>query len=136
MVKVTSSKSGSTFKWGNPGNEGEAGSGDYSADGTWPKKLVSGSGIQIAGSIQTLQHSFFVQQYNKGPNKGQLLVTGSIAQRWRGAVGQGSSGYSKLYQYDQRLKYSAPPYFPSWANSEWSLRYSGETSTDSKVKTG
>ena len=140
MVTVKSEKSGSSFKWGSGSNEGEAGAGDYSSEGTWPKKIAPGGGIKIAGSIQTLQHSFFVQRYNKGPNKGQLLVTGSIAQRWRGAVGTGSgssmTGYSKLYQYDQRLKYSAPPYFPSWANSEWSLRYSGEITTGAEIKTG
>ena len=44
----------------------------------WPRRYTdpgTGSynpadGIQIAGSIQTLQHSFFVQQYNKGTAAG------------------------------------------------------------------
>lgn len=113
-------------------------------EGTWPKRISDPSegrvyptsGIQIAGSIQTLQHSFFVQQYNQGSYQGTLLVRGSIAQRWRGAVGTGTNttGYAKLYTYDQRLRYSAPPYFPHWANSEWSLRYSGEITTGSEVK--
>ncbi|MBI9115354.1 pilus assembly PilX family protein [Sanguibacter suaedae] len=135
----------SAYRWFNT-NEGEAGVNPYAGEGTWPKRVTDPStrttnpstGIQIAGSIQTLQHSFFVQRYDVGPNKGTLLVRGSIAQRWRGAVGTGSSttGYSKLYTYDGRLTYSAPPYFPSWANSEWSLRYSGETPTRSEVKTG
>jgi hypothetical protein len=95
-------------------------------------------GIQIAGSIQTLQHSFLVQKYNVGSDAGTLLVNGSIAQRWRGIVGTGNgwtqTGYTKLYRYDTRLQFSAPPYFPRWANSQWSLRYSGEIATPSIVR--
>jgi len=102
----------------------------------WPKRYTDSAGtvtpttgIQIAGSIQTLQHSFLVQKYSVGGAAGTLLVNGSIAQRWRGIVGQGSNGYLKLYRYDTRLKYAAPPYFPRWADSQWSLRYSGEVPT-------
>jgi Tfp pilus assembly protein PilX len=126
----------------------------YCIDGTsaevsgWPKRYVDpttggynpSAGIQIAGSIQTLQHSFLVQKYNLGPQKGTLNVFGSIAQRWRGIVGQTDSwgnqhGYNKLYEYDSRLVTSAPPYFPRWVNSQWSLRYSGELSTPGELKT-
>jgi Tfp pilus assembly protein PilX len=87
------------------------------------------SGIQIDASIQTLQHSFWVQQYSQGSAQGTLLVLGSIAQRWRGIVGQngGSShGYLKSYQYDSRLKWSSPPYFPQWTNAKWGARHTGE----------
>jgi len=84
------------------------------------------TGIQIDASIQTLQHSFWVQQYAQGPGEGTLLVLGSIAQRWRGIVGQGSAGYIKLYKYDARLKYSSPPYFPQWTNAKWGPRHTGE----------
>lgn len=148
MVTVSATGRNSSWSWAAPANEGEAGTGSYPNDGTWPKRytdpttnrIVPTSGIQIAGSIQTLQHSFFVQRYNIGPKKGTLQVTGSIAQRWRGAVGSGSgssmTGYDKLYTYDLRLKFSAPPYFPHWANSEWSSRYSGELKTDGRLKTG
>lgn len=153
MVRVQATSAGrNTFTWGNrtpvANSEGEAGTGNYLSDGTWPKRYADptvgrnnpASGVQIAGSIQTLQHSFYVQRYNIGPKQGTLLVTGSIAQRWRGAVGSGTgssmTGYEKLYTYDQRLKFSAPPYFPHWANSEWSSRYSGELQTDERVKTG
>lgn len=147
MVTVRSSRStGSrpTWSWGAVADEGEAGSGIYQGEGVWPKRIAQpgsgldpANGVQIAGSIQTLQHSFFVQQYDKGNKKGTLLVAGSIAQRWRGAVGTAqNTGYDKLYTYDQRLKYSAPPYFPHWANSEWSSRYSGELQTPDEVKNG
>lgn len=88
-------------------------------------------GLQIAGSIQTLQHSFMVQNYKVGSAQGDLLVQGSIAQRWRGIVGQGSgdTGFMKDYRYDSRLTYTAPPYFPKWATSNWTLRHSGEINT-------
>ncbi len=100
----------------------------------WPHRytdpLTGGTnpttGIQIDASIQTLQHSFWVQQYANGSPQGTLLVLGSIAQRWRGIVGQGSNGYIKLYKYDSRLKYSSPPYFPQWTNAKWGPRHTGE----------
>jgi Tfp pilus assembly protein PilX len=94
-----------------------------------------GAGVQIAGSIQTLQHSFYVQKYSVGANQGTLLVNGSIAQQWRGIVGTpAGTGYTKLYQYDTRLQFSSPPYFPWWASSQWKLRYSGEMNTPTGVK--
>ena len=138
VATVTSYKSGGAYIWGSP-------SGESNVSG-WPTRYTDpttgsvnpSSGIQIAGSIQTLQHSFLVQKYSVGGNAGTLLVNGSIAQRWRGIVGQNSggtqNGYTKLYQYDTRLQYSAPPYFPRWANSQWSLRYSGETTTPAVVR--
>lgn len=141
-VRSTSSRQWSTSTT----NEQEASHSSYN-EGTWPRRYSDpgtggrfpSNGIQIAGSIQTLQHSFFVQRYNVGPNSGTLMVRGSIAQRWRGAVGTGtggtgSTGYSKLYTYDERLRFSAPPYFPHWVNAEWSLRYSGEISTPTSVR--
>ncbi|HEY0118358.1 MAG TPA: hypothetical protein VGC04_06240 [Cellulomonas sp.] len=143
LVTVTSTKvnsgcnSNCAYKWGNPGQDTEV-SGwpvrykEPGASGFTPTK-----GIQIAGSIQTLQHSFLVQKYSEGDPLGTLLVNGSIAQQWRGIVGQGggtpTSGYAKLYQYDTRLKYARPPYFPTWVNSEWSERYSGEITTPAGV---
>lgn len=134
-VKVNSWCSYScAYKWDSPVGETELSS--------WPTRYTDPttgtveppSGLQIAGSIQTLQHSFLVQKYSVGGDQGKLLVNGSIAQRWRGIVGQGSNGYKKDYRYDTRLQYSAPPYFPKWADSQWSLRYSGEVSTSSAVR--
>jgi hypothetical protein len=98
---------------------------------TWPHRSGRSSDIQIFASIQTLQHSFYVQNYNQGVQQGKLTVWGSIAQKWRGIVGQtdGSGaehGYKKDYRYDARLKYSSPPYFPQWSNAKWGPRYTGE----------
>jgi Tfp pilus assembly protein PilX len=148
MVTVASEQycpwQGCTWRWGGPGNEGEAGSGWYDREGTWPKRVADpatgapnpASGLQIAASIQSLQHSFFVQSWGEGPGKGALLVHGSIAQRWRGPVATtGGSGYAKDYGYDTRLRYSSPPFFPYWANSQWALRSSGEIRTPMTVRT-
>jgi Tfp pilus assembly protein PilX len=111
----------------------------------WPIRYVdptSGAydpttGIQIAGSIQTLQHSFVVQKYSEGAHLGTLDVFGSIAQQWRGIVGQNGAtgpGYLKLYEYDHRLTFSRPPYFPTWVNSKWGEHYSGEINTAPGLK--
>ena len=102
----------------------------------WPKRYTDvdqgsaypSNGIQIAAAIQTLQHSFGVQNYFRGSGEGQLYVRGAIAQEWRGIVGRGSAGYLKDYRYDKRLKFSAPPYFPQWTNAVWGGRYTGEVS--------
>jgi len=89
--------------------------------------LTSISDRWIYASIQTLQHSFWVQSYNQGSSLGTLHVRGSIAQRWRGAVGtSGGTGYIKDYSYDSRLTFAAPPYFPQWTNAVWGAKTTGE----------
>lgn len=89
---------------------------------------TSGANRFIYASIQTLQHSFYVQNYNKVAALGTLSVRGSIAQRWRGIVGtgNGNTGFLKDYSYDTRLKFSGPPYFPQWNNASWSAQTTGE----------
>jgi hypothetical protein len=84
----------------------------------------------IYASIETLNHSFWVQNYKAGTNyQGTLSVRGSIAQRWRGIVGTTNPsprGYLKDYSYDTRLRFSAPPYFPQWNGSIWGAKTTGE----------
>ncbi len=83
----------------------------------------------IYASIQTLQHSFWVQSYDKGTKLGTLHVRGSIAQKWRGIVGTGGAsgtGFLKDYSYDTRLKFSSPPYFPQWTNAVWGAKTTAE----------
>ncbi len=141
MGTVTSVKSNSsctkscTYKWDTPSVSSSNVSG-------WPRQYNDSTvstqvnGVQIMGSIQTLQHSFYVQKYNVGGCQNTIQVNGSIAQRWRGAVGTGScsTGYLKNYVYDTRLRFSAPPYFPRWVNAQWSQRYFGEMVTPKAVK--
>lgn len=137
MYQVSGPNSGcpsSSCKWGSASEEG--------AVSGWPHDYADPTGgtvvngVDIMGSIQTLQHSFYVQQYNKGGCQNTLQVNGSIAQRWRGIVGTGtcSTGYLKKYVYDKRLVYSSPPYFPHWVKAQWKQRYFGEVKTPAAVK--
>jgi Tfp pilus assembly protein PilX len=83
----------------------------------------------IYASIQTLQRSFWVQAYNKGTKRGDLVVFGSIAQRWRGIVGTsgtGGTGYIKDYKYDQRLTNDVPPGIQDFTNGAWEPSVTGE----------
>jgi len=139
---ISAYKPSTTWKW-NTGSPNEDAPGAVSG---WPRQFADPSGgtsvtgLQIMGSIQTLQHSFYVQQYKRGSSLGLLQVNGSIAQRWRGIVGTGSgssssTGYLKNYVYDTRLQYAAPPYFPRWVNAEWTQRYFGEISTPANLRT-
>ncbi|OZB48539.1 MAG: hypothetical protein B7X40_06950 [Cellulomonas sp. 14-74-6] len=138
VAKYSPTKPSGTWVW-------TASTAGTSNSTVWPRQYndptgaTSVSGLQIMGSIQTLQHSFYVQQYKVGASLGRLEVDGSIAQRWRGIVGTGSgsvstTGYLKNYVYDTRLKYAAPPYFPRWVNAKWSQRYFGEISTNPSLK--
>jgi hypothetical protein len=83
----------------------------------------------VYASIQTLARSFWVQNYNQGADLGRLAVRGSIAQKWRGAVGtSGGTGFDKDYSYDTRLQFASPPYFPQWTNAAWGAKVTGELS--------
>jgi hypothetical protein len=102
--------------------------GGVAGPASWPNR-ASGLDIQIYASIQTLQHSFYVQSYNKGAPQGKVIVIGSLAQKYRGAVGTGnpiSTGYIKSYSYDGRLHSRSPPYFPQWVGAAWSTVRLGE----------
>ncbi len=80
----------------------------------------------INAAILSVNHSFRVQNHQIGATLGTLNVTGTIGQRYRGAVGTFSggtpvSGYSKNYVYDRRLKYLAPPKFLDPVASAWQI---------------
>ena len=79
--------------------------------------------VTIDGAILTLDHSFFVDNYNCGGTPlGTLTVHGSIAQKYRGIVGSvGASGYLKNYNYDDRLGLILPPYLFDLSNTQWSV---------------
>jgi hypothetical protein len=81
----------------------------------------------IDAAILTLGHSFIVDNYNQGCHStlGSLTVNGAIAQKYRGPVGTGSgtptTGYSKVYGYDDRLHVLLPPYLFDIVTSAWQL---------------
>jgi Tfp pilus assembly protein PilX len=80
---------------------------------------------QIHASILTLQHSIAVQAHGIGDKLGYLTIFGSMAQKFRGAVGSGGvdgTGYLKSYNYDDALKYDPPPYFLDPTSGSWGVK--------------
>ncbi len=81
--------------------------------------------ITVHAAILSVDHSFTVQNYDKGEQLDYLHVFGGIYQRHRGAVGSnygsGRTGYSKDYVYDTRLVTYPPPSFLPPENDPWLL---------------
>lgn len=75
--------------------------------------LLGGSGREIDAAILSVAHTFQVQNYSSGGARGTLTIKGSIAQKFRGIVRNGTNGYTKSYNYDDRFKTSAPPKYLS-----------------------
>ncbi|GHD47200.1 hypothetical protein GCM10008097_17830 [Mycetocola manganoxydans] len=81
----------------------------------------------INAAILAVAHSFSVQNYDKGSSKrGTLTVNGAIAQVFRGPVATtGSTGYDKSYNYDLRLRVTAPPKFLSPTSTTYGVSQIG-----------
>ncbi len=78
----------------------------------------------IDAAILSTAHSFIVDNFKCGTHMGFLNVWGSIAQFWRGPVGTGGgggSGYTKNYNYDDRLQTLQPPDFLAPTSSSLKL---------------
>jgi Tfp pilus assembly protein PilX len=82
---------------------------------------------EIDAAILSLQHSFINDNHDCGGHLGTLTVVGGIAQNFRGTVGLvDGTGYTKDYNYDDRLKYRSPPYFTPPLNAAWSVARQNE----------
>lgn len=80
------------------------------------QSLLADTDREIDAAILSVGHTFQVQNFDQGGNRGRLTVFGAIAQKYRGTVstssnGTVSTGYAKDYQYDSRYKNTAPPKF-------------------------
>jgi hypothetical protein len=82
--------------------------------------------VRIEAAILSLAHSFIVDNYACGARLGTLTVKGAIAQKFRGPVGTfpsaanpGGTGYTKAYEYDNRLKFRSPPSFLDPVAAAW-----------------
>ncbi len=75
--------------------------------------ILANTGRRIDAAIVSVAHTFQLQNYNKGGDRGTLAVTGAIAQKFRGIVRSGTNGYVKHYVFDSRFRYIAPPKFIS-----------------------
>lgn len=78
-------------------------------------------------ALLAIQHCFGTQDYSVGPNNGYIYLWGSIAQKFRCAVGlSGGSGYGKKYKYDDRLTTRTPPYMLELSDEPWGDERTGE----------
>ena len=79
----------------------------------------------IDAAILSTAHSFIVDNFKCGKHLGELTVWGAIAQFWRGTVGtgggSGGTGYTKNYNYDERLATLQPPDFLTPSSSTLKL---------------
>jgi Tfp pilus assembly protein PilX len=78
---------------------------------------------EVDAAILSLAHSFMVDNYHCGGSEGTLTVKGAIAQWYRGVVGtgNGTTGYIKNYNYDDRLKVREPPNFLDPIKTSWRI---------------
>jgi type II secretory pathway pseudopilin PulG len=90
--------------------------------------------------------SFLADNAGCGADLGSLTINGAIAQKWRGTVGTTSdsqqcdrngrncttitttNGYTKDYNYDDRLRYREPPNFLDPVTVTWNLLRESEQS--------
>lgn len=78
--------------------------------------------LEVHAAIVSVEHSFTVENYNRGRDLGVLTVRGAIAQKFRGPVGTtGGTGYDKDYNYDERLGYTTPPHFIDAVSAAWKV---------------
>ena len=93
---------------------------------TCTAKNATGSMLDpwIYAAILSTSHSFTVDNDNCGDKSEleTLHVYGAIAQKFRGIVGTtGDTGYTKDYQYDERLATDEPPYFLAPLKAGWRI---------------
>ena len=76
-----------------------------------------------------LTQCFGAQDATKGTWLGGIYLRGSLGQKYRCPVGvQGSSGYQKFYQHDQRYAVEdPPPYMLELSNEPWKVKSYSET---------
>ncbi len=82
--------------------------------------------VNVDAAILSVAHSFIADNYPCGSPLGNLTINGSIAQEFRGGVGQTNNGsaihgYVKNYVYDDRLRYEEPPHFLNPLQAAWSV---------------
>jgi hypothetical protein len=85
--------------------------------------------VRIDAAVMAIQHSFIVDHYDCGSTLGTLTVNGAISQKYRGPVGTFSSGgsgsstgYTKDYNYDDRLRVLTPPFFLDPVEAAWHVQ--------------
>lgn len=80
--------------------------------------------IYIQCGLFALNWAFQNEDYWMDSQKGNINMTGSITQKYRGIRGEFGStphGYNANYYHDQRMKYETPPHFLSPTNAGWGI---------------
>jgi hypothetical protein len=101
------------------------------------QSILGGTNRRIDAAILSVKHTFTVQNYKVGGDRGTLTVNGAIAQLFRGAVRQTNTqngntvnnGYAKNYVYEWRLQSVAPPKFLSPVSTTYQVREVVEVKT-------
>jgi hypothetical protein len=97
--------------------------------------------LVVEAAIISMNHSFLLQNYDKGSELGTLTVRGGIYQRFRGPVGATLTtsppdtttrrgalvGFrSKAYEHDRRMLSVPPPAFPVPTGAAWAVTHVAE----------
>jgi hypothetical protein len=135
------------LRWGWPTSTGFDGVSDHPTDAytDYSPYLSSTSTVNLNAAILAINYGFEYESYWPTPvgatnlttdcsypyNAPNLQITGSIIQKYRGAVAGGDinyeyngptelgNGFVKQYYYDDRMQSEMPPYFLQPANSGW-----------------
>ncbi len=77
-------------------------------------------GVTVQGSLFSLNGGFGADSATTKAKSGQINLLGGVSQAVRQTVGVvgGTHGYLKSYYYDDRMRVSAPPCFPSTGSYE------------------
>ena len=79
--------------------------------------MYTAGSVNIQGCLFAATGGFAAENAGTKPVSGTINLVGSISQNTRGSVGNWSHsvkhGYNKNYYYDDRLRYIAPPNFPT-----------------------
>ena len=108
-----------------PCDNGSKNNGYYNLDDVPGGLTSSFNNPTIQAAMLSVNHSFRVQNYQYGDDT-PLGTNHGLRRRsrrkYRGTVGtSGSSGYTKSYTYDQRMKYQSPPYFLNPVAAAWQI---------------
>ena len=85
-------------------------------------------------ALLAIQHCFGTQDYDESFDNGNIYLWGSLAQKFRCAVGlSGGSGYGKSYKYDDRLTQRTPPYMLELSDEPWGDERTGELTPERQL---
>ncbi len=87
----------------------------------WPT-LCNPQNVIIDAAIFALGGSFGVENWDTTPQSGGAYLNGTDLGQYRGPFGYvGSTGYTKQFSFDQRLKFAAPPDSLQSAVANWQV---------------